>query len=246
MTDIFYGLLKMSVEASWLIAVVILLRFLFRKIPRKLVCCLWALVALRLICPLTIESRLSLVPDMSPKSFVNIDNSTDGDIAVGVYKYEQSLHPLSTNEAEKGYFVMYASPDKKDIWYLDIPLGMKKDEVERIMAGINIEVLPQNEVRYYQADSELSCAEQLKLATDRIAFLTFFADDSDPQGYIYEYGKRGFDVYAEEMKLTRPDIYEKLKEPVSSLCTNCLCSPDCPSSQNAPNNTPLPFSGALW
>ena len=78
MTDLFYGLLKMSIEASWLIAVVILLRFLFRKIPRKLVCCLWALVALRLICPLTIESRLSLVPDMSPKSFVNIDNSTDG------------------------------------------------------------------------------------------------------------------------------------------------------------------------
>ena len=144
---------------------------------------------------------------------------TDGDVAVGVYKYEQSLQPLSTNEAEKGYFVMYASPDKKDIWYLDIPLGMKKDEVERIMAGINIEVLPQNEVRHYQADSELSCAEQLKLAADRIAFLTFFADDSDPQGYIYEYGKRGFDVYAEEMKLTRPYIYEKLKEPVSSLCT---------------------------
>ena len=78
MTDFFYGLLKMSIEASWLIAVVILLRFLFRKIPRKLVCCLWALVALRLICPLTIESSLSLVPDMSPKSFVNIDNSTDG------------------------------------------------------------------------------------------------------------------------------------------------------------------------
>lgn len=78
MTDFFYGLLKMSIEASWLIAVVILLRFLFRKIPRKLVCCLWALVALRLICPLTIESSLSLVPDISPKSFVNIDNSTDG------------------------------------------------------------------------------------------------------------------------------------------------------------------------
>lgn len=83
MADIFYKLLEMSISASWLIAVVIVLRLFFKRIPRKIVCCLWALVALRLVCPFTIESSLSLVPDVSPISFVSIDNSADGLNAAG-------------------------------------------------------------------------------------------------------------------------------------------------------------------
>ena len=38
-------------------------RLLFKKVSRRIVCCLWALVALRLVCPFSIESRLSLIPD---------------------------------------------------------------------------------------------------------------------------------------------------------------------------------------
>ncbi len=64
MSDIFIKIIGMSISASWLIAVVIILRLLFKKVPRRIVCCLWALVALRLVSPFSIESRLSLIPDV--------------------------------------------------------------------------------------------------------------------------------------------------------------------------------------
>ena len=55
----FVKLLNMSAAAGILIAAVIVLRFLLRKIPKKYICVLWALVALRLICPFSISSAVS-------------------------------------------------------------------------------------------------------------------------------------------------------------------------------------------
>lgn len=62
MTDIFAKILNMSMAASWMILAVILLRFIFKRLPKWIRCVLWALVAIRLICPFTIESSLSLIP----------------------------------------------------------------------------------------------------------------------------------------------------------------------------------------
>ena len=52
MTSLFLKLVNMSITASWLVAAVILLRLLLKKAPKALHCALWALVAIRLICPL--------------------------------------------------------------------------------------------------------------------------------------------------------------------------------------------------
>ncbi|MBQ1834547.1 MAG: hypothetical protein II111_02395, partial [Oscillospiraceae bacterium] len=57
----FSRLLHMSFAAVWLVLAVVLLRFLLRKAPRRVILLLWALLAVRLICPISIESRLSLV-----------------------------------------------------------------------------------------------------------------------------------------------------------------------------------------
>lgn len=62
MENIFLKLLNMSISAGWLVLAVILVRFLFKKAPRWSVCLLWAMVALRLIFPFSIESALSLIP----------------------------------------------------------------------------------------------------------------------------------------------------------------------------------------
>lgn len=63
MPGLFLKLLNMSVSAGWLILAVVLVRAVFRKAPKWFNCLLWALVAVRLICPFSIESRLSLVPE---------------------------------------------------------------------------------------------------------------------------------------------------------------------------------------
>lgn len=63
MADVFYKILQMSISASWLILAIVVLRIFMKKVPRKIICFLWALVAIRLVCPFAIESRFSLIPD---------------------------------------------------------------------------------------------------------------------------------------------------------------------------------------
>lgn len=62
MSDIFLEILNRSIAAGWLILAVILLRLLFRKVPKWIHCLLWGIVAVRLVCPFSIESAYSLIP----------------------------------------------------------------------------------------------------------------------------------------------------------------------------------------
>lgn len=62
MEAMFLKLLNMSITAGWLVLAVIVLRLLLKKAPKAISCLLWALVAIRLICPFSIESVLSLIP----------------------------------------------------------------------------------------------------------------------------------------------------------------------------------------
>ncbi len=73
MEALFLKLLNLSMTASWMILAVVVLRLIFRKAPRWIFCLLWGLVALRLICPLSLESKFSLVPDVQPPSVLTAE-----------------------------------------------------------------------------------------------------------------------------------------------------------------------------
>ena len=62
MSSMFIKILNLSINASWLIMAILLLRPLLRKAPKWLYCALWAIVAVRLILPFSIESVLSVLP----------------------------------------------------------------------------------------------------------------------------------------------------------------------------------------
>lgn len=62
MEAVFLKLFNMSIAASFMILAVVLLRALFKKAPKALRPVLWALVGIRLICPFSLESALSLIP----------------------------------------------------------------------------------------------------------------------------------------------------------------------------------------
>ena len=66
MGDIFLQLLNMSITAGWLVLAVLAVRFLFRNMPKWICCLLWAVVALRLLVPFSIESPFSLQPSAQP------------------------------------------------------------------------------------------------------------------------------------------------------------------------------------
>ena len=62
----FLELLNRSITASWLILAVICVRLIFRKMPKWMNCILWGVVAVRLICPVLIESPFSILPSTKP------------------------------------------------------------------------------------------------------------------------------------------------------------------------------------
>ena len=62
MDDVFLKLVNLSISASWLILTALVLRFVLKKAPKWVMPLLWGVVALRLVCPFSIESALSLIP----------------------------------------------------------------------------------------------------------------------------------------------------------------------------------------
>ena len=68
MEALFLKLVNMSITASWLVLAIIAVRLVFNKAPKWILCLLWGLVAFRLVCPFSIESGLSLIPDAEPLS----------------------------------------------------------------------------------------------------------------------------------------------------------------------------------
>ena len=76
MDNLFIDFLNTSITASYIIIAVILVRAIFKKIPRKFVCILWAIAGLRLVMPFSIESAFSLIP--SAQTFEPITGNNPG------------------------------------------------------------------------------------------------------------------------------------------------------------------------
>ena len=66
MTDLFLRVVELSWQAGVLALAVILARLALRRAPKWAVCMLWALVAVRLIVPVSLQSRVSLQAEQSP------------------------------------------------------------------------------------------------------------------------------------------------------------------------------------
>lgn len=76
MENVFLKVVNLSITAIWLILAVIVLRLVFRKAPKWIFCVLWGLVALRLIIPVSFESRFSLIPSAETLPADILDSDT--------------------------------------------------------------------------------------------------------------------------------------------------------------------------
>ena len=93
MEAVFLKLVNMSITASYLVLAVIALRLVFRKTPKWIFCVLWGMVALRLICPFSLESVLSLIPAAEPLPS-NIIYTAHPEIQSGVAVIDKAVNPL--------------------------------------------------------------------------------------------------------------------------------------------------------
>lgn len=93
MDAIFLKLLNMSITASYLVILILVLRVIFPRIPRAVYCFLWAMVALRLVIPFSFESVLSLIPSTEPVPPEILYMATPA-IHTGVTVLDQTVNPV--------------------------------------------------------------------------------------------------------------------------------------------------------
>jgi len=93
MSEFFLDIVNMSISAGWLVLAVLVLRFLLKKAPKWVNVLLWGIVAIRLICPVTIESALSLIPSretISPEIMMD----WTPEISTGIEPLDQVVNPV--------------------------------------------------------------------------------------------------------------------------------------------------------
>ena len=94
MDVIFLKVLNMSISASWLILAVIVLRPFLKKAPKWILCVLWAMVAIRLIFPLSFESTFSLIPSAETINPSVIQHAQEPALNSGVTFIDDTLNPI--------------------------------------------------------------------------------------------------------------------------------------------------------
>ncbi len=62
----FLDVVNLSITAGFVIVMVLVLRAVLSRVPKKFVCLLWLVVLFRLLCPVTLELPVSLVPSHTP------------------------------------------------------------------------------------------------------------------------------------------------------------------------------------
>lgn len=93
MEDLFIKILNMSITASYFVVALLLLRAIFRKIPKWINCALWGLVGLRLILPFSFESILSLIPSAQTIP-PDIAMSKNPQISSGIPAFNSVINPI--------------------------------------------------------------------------------------------------------------------------------------------------------
>lgn len=93
MSGLFLKILNLSITASWLILAIIIIRPLMRKVPKWIVCALWAMAAFRLICPFSLESALSLIPSSETVPY-DIAMKAEPAIDSGLSSVNNMINPL--------------------------------------------------------------------------------------------------------------------------------------------------------
>lgn len=83
----------MSISASWLVLAVLILRLVLKKAPKWVNVLLWGIVAVRIICPFSIESTLSLIPSAETIP-ANIEMDTAPAIDSGINAINNLINPI--------------------------------------------------------------------------------------------------------------------------------------------------------
>ena len=109
MNELFLKIINMSISASWLILAVLILRLVLKKAPKWVNVLLWGIVAVRLICPLSFESALNLIPS-SETIPLDIEMAVKPTIDSGVPAINSVVNPVLSSFAPPQHVLTSANP----------------------------------------------------------------------------------------------------------------------------------------
>lgn len=109
MNELFLKIINMSISASWLILAVLILRLVLKKAPKWVNVLLWGIVAVRLICPLSFESTLSLIPSAETIP-LDIEMAAKPTIDSGVPAINSVVNPVLSSFAPPQHVLTSANP----------------------------------------------------------------------------------------------------------------------------------------
>lgn len=124
MAEVFLKVVNMSISATWMVLIVLIVRVLLRKTPKWISILLWALVGLRLICPFSFESIFSLIPS-SETVRPEIMLSPAPSIQTGVSFLDDAVNPIilqtfAPNPAASANPLQIVIPVAANLWLLGI------------------------------------------------------------------------------------------------------------------------------
>ena len=121
MAAVFLKLLNMSITASWMIMAVIILRVVLKNAPKFICCILWGLVAIRLICPISFESVLSLIPstEVVTKQEISSGNDINYNVSTGINTVDSRVNEYLGEYYYKSTTVT-SEPVKEKVSAMDI------------------------------------------------------------------------------------------------------------------------------
>lgn len=126
MSQVWIKVVNLSIQASWLVLAIILFRLAAAKAPKWSRVLLWGLVGIRLVCPVTLESMLSLVPSAETIS-PDIMTQTDPSVETGIPAVNNTVNPLinysfSPNPCDSANPLQILIPLLSAIWLTGIGL----------------------------------------------------------------------------------------------------------------------------
>ncbi len=101
MGELFLKLFNMSVTASWLVLAVVILRLIFKKMPKSMNILLWGMVALRLVFPFSLESVFSLVPSAQTVPNTIISDPTFS-LSSGIKPFDNAVNDVLSDHYFEG------------------------------------------------------------------------------------------------------------------------------------------------
>ena len=124
MDALFLKILNMSINASWLVLAVVVLRLLLQKAPKAINVVMWALVGIRLICPFSVESIFSLIPSAEPISLEpSFSNPLTNYDRIPVFSQETNpiiSYPVEYNADSSFSLKEFVTITASEIWIIGI------------------------------------------------------------------------------------------------------------------------------